>query len=582
ADLLQSFLETLPATQRPSAADTDRVMRSRSIDRIVDVVLEVFGAATPVAAAVEGPCPSFVSVESEAPLNARQSRRADGAVIVTEDEIGVTPLVVAAIQQAGGRAFVLSREDASSAEHVERRIAQILAEAGRVGAVLHLAPLSRTPMPQVADEWQRRTQTDVKALFQLLRALGTADPGVTTRLCTVAASLMGGRYGRDGQLGPGAPTGGAAVGMLRCLDREWPGSSGRAVDFAGSLAAADIAAHVIDELQHADDHVEVGYPDGARRAFGTAVTPRESGPADPALASADGWVVLATGGARGITAEAVQSLARQGVTIVLASRTPLPSEASEPAEHAALDAAGLRQAFIRAAAARQERVTPVQIDARVTRVLHDRDLRRVRAALEATGARVISQACDVSNADALAALVRGLYDTYGRLDAIIHGAGLIEDGLVVNKTPASFDRVFDTKVNAAFALARAVRPDGLKLAVFFSSVSGRAGNAGQIDYAAANEVLSRMAWWLRGAWPQTRVVSIAWGPWAGQGMASESVRARLRERGIEPIEPAAGRALLDAEMASSHRADVEIVAGIGPWDEGGPHAPRTLKLTTSR
>ena len=71
-----------------------------------------------------------------------------------------------------------------------------------------------------------------------------------------------------------------------------------------------------------------------------------------------------------------------------------------------------------------------------------------------------------------------------------------------------------TKAGAALTLAEHLRPDGLRFLVLFSSVSGRFGNRGQADYAAASEVLGKLAHELDSRWP-ARVVSIDWGPWAG-------------------------------------------------------------------
>ena len=78
-----------------------------------------------------------------------------------------------------------------------------------------------------------------------------------------------------------------------------------------------------------------------------------------------------------------------------------------------------------------------------------------------------------------------------RIDGVIHGAGVIQDKLIRDKTPESYDRVFGTKVESALILSRRLQFEQLKFCVFFASVAGRFGNRGQSDYAAANEVLSQ-------------------------------------------------------------------------------------------
>jgi NAD(P)-dependent dehydrogenase (short-subunit alcohol dehydrogenase family) len=99
-------------------------------------------------------------------------------------------------------------------------------------------------------------------------------------------------------------------------------------------------------------------------------------------------------------------------------------------------------------------------------------------------------------------------------------------------------RVFETKVNGAIALARRLRPDTLRFLVFFSSLSGRFGNARQTDYSAANEYLNKLAVHLDRAWP-ARVVAVNWGPW-NMGMVSGGLCAAYAEHGIGLIEVDAG------------------------------------------
>ncbi len=88
-----------------------------------------------------------------------------------------------------------------------------------------------------------------------------------------------------------------------------------------------------------------------------------------------------------------------------------------------------------------------------------------------------------------------------------------------------------------------MRGDALKFTVLFSSIAGRFGNVGQSDYAAANEILNKLAHWLDRRWPG-RVVSLIWGPWSGVGMVSQ-LESHLGRRGLGMISPEAGRSLAD-------------------------------------
>ena len=162
-------------------------------------------------------------------------------------------------------------------------------------------------------------------------------------------------------------------------------------------------------------------------------------------------------------------------------------------------------------------------------------------------------------------LIDDLYRRFGRIDAVLHGAGIIEDRQIEEKSMSSFDRVFDTKVDSAFILGQHLRPAGLRWVVFFSSVAGRFGNQGQVDYAAANEVLNRMACQFDDQWPATRVVSINWGPWRGAGMATHGIQRQFVAKGITPVEAADGCRFFVDELTYGQKSEVEIVAGEGPW-----------------
>src|SRR5262249_61816725 len=129
-------------------------------------------------------------------------------------------------------------------------------------------------------------------------------------------------------------------------------------------------------------------------------------------------------------------------------------------------------------------------------------------------------------------------ERFGPPVGVIHGAGVIQDKLLCDKTPESFDRVLGTKLDGALTLARLLEPKALRFAAFFSSVAGRFGNRGQGDYVAANEALNKLAVWLDRRWP-CRVVSLIWGPWSGVGMVSD-LEGHLGRRGLGMIPPDVG------------------------------------------
>jgi NAD(P)-dependent dehydrogenase (short-subunit alcohol dehydrogenase family) len=176
-------------------------------------------------------------------------------------------------------------------------------------------------------------------------------------------------------------------------------------------------------------------------------------------------------------------------------------------------------------------------------------------------------AVDVRNEAAFEGLLEDIYARHGRLDVMVHGAGIIEDKLLRDKTPASFDNVLLTKADSAFVLSRKLRADSLRCLLFMSSISAMFGNRGQADYSAANGILNGLAVSLAARWPG-RVVAMNWGPWDQSGMVSEETRQQFLSRGIQVIPPAEGAEAALREIECGPREEVLVGLGGGPWLDG--------------
>ena len=200
------------------------------------------------------------------------------------------------------------------------------------------------------------------------------------------------------------------------------------------------------------------------------------------------------------------------------------------------------------------------------------------ARMQRAGATVQYYQADVHDEAAIVELINGIYREFGRLDGVIHGAGVIEDKLIEDKTPASFDRVFDTKADSAFILYRVLRPDSLQFLVLFSSAAGTFGNRGQCDYAAANEVLNKMALYLDQRWPG-RVVAISWGPWAKAGMVSPALQREFVRRGVQSIPVPTGCRLFTQELQHGQKGEAAVILASGAWAEARPAGAVTVSPT---
>jgi len=364
---------------------------------------------------------------------------------------------------------------------------------------------------------------------------------------------LGGDFGRSALPADHLPCAGVA-GLLKSVAREHDFANIKIVDLDPKQQADDLASYLLDELLIRDGQIEVGYAMGVRQSL--ISTPAMLAPSRQSLELGPEDVILVTGGARGITAEIARALARFGSLLILTGRTKLSDE--ESAETIACPSAhALRQAL----ATGSMRDAPIaQIEQRCRELLAAREVQSTLHAIGAEGGRCVYYSVDLQDGSAVSDLVQYIYQQYGRLDGLVHGAGIIEDKLVSEKSIGSFRRVLETKAGSAIGLVAALGQD-TRFVAFLASVSGVLGNRGQADYAAANDVLDKLAWVLQ-ARPGMRALSVDWGPWGGTGMVSPSLARRYRDRGIELIAPDAGVRCFVQELLFGHAPQVLLSAPI--------------------
>ncbi|MEV6005128.1 type I polyketide synthase, partial [Streptomyces griseomycini] len=168
------------------------------------------------------------------------------------------------------------------------------------------------------------------------------------------------------------------------------------------------------------------------------------------------------------------------------------------------------------------------------------------AELTGAGAEVVLAACDTADRDALAQLLTGV-----RLTAVVHTAGLLDDGVVGSLTADRLAAVLRPKVDAAAHLDELTADQDLAAFVLFSSVAGVLGNPGQANYAAGNVFLDALAARRRAA--GRPAVSLAWGLWAERsGLTGHLDDDTLSTRGIAPLSTEQGLELLDRALADDH------------------------------
>ncbi len=480
----------------------------------------------------------------EIPQRARRpfAPPAGRVIIVVDDGRGVASAVAALLEDRGMHAVVLARGD-----QPERGVA--------VGGLVDVSALGDVASSDDAVAHLKDALVTVRGVASDLRGA----PGAFF----LAAFDTGGDFGTTRVDAVRAITGGLA-GLVKTAALEWPTVACKALDIdLTGMAALDAARIVIDELASGFDGVEVGRR-GAHRVEPIVVTEALAATGQSLVSPRS--VIVASGGARGVTATTLRALARAcKPRIVLLGRTDIV--AAEPASCAEIaEEAKLKPALIAVAKAEGRALSLVEIGQWAARIVAAREIRAFLGELEGLGAKAIYVATDIRDEKSVAAAVAEGRRAFGPITGIVHGAGVLADKRIEDKTREQVDRVVDTKVRGLRALLDATASDPLDLLCAFSSVAGRFGNVGQVDYAMANEAMSKMLQ----AEQQRRgsdvvVKAMHWGPWEG-GMVTPALHAIFVERGVHVLTHAEGARFFVDELAARRMAGafgttVEVVFG---------------------
>ncbi len=334
-----------------------------------------------------------------------------------------------------------------------------------------------------------------RVLHALLRRLRAPRVGVVTALGGLGLSTV--PAARVGQAG--------LLGYTKSLARERSDEVVRAIDVAPELGAEVAAKAIVSEILGADLDPEVAYSAAGRQVVELVKEPLVLAPAQ-ALGPED--VVLLTGGAGDLGRVVAKDLATRRLKgLLLVGRRP---------EDAAITA------FI--------------------------------GELAALGTKAVYAAADASDAAAMGRAIKRAAEVFGPVTVLIHIAGLIEDAPADKKTSESLDRVLGSKVSG-LAVALEASGTSLRRAVAFTSWAGRFGNAGQTDYAAANEIAGRMMLAARAKNPALTALAIDWPPWSTSAMVQKipsAIQSAMRAQGVTFVGDAEGAALARTLLDSGH------------------------------
>jgi malonyl CoA-acyl carrier protein transacylase len=226
-----------------------------------------------------------------------------------------------------------------------------------------------------------------------------------------------------------------------------------------------------------------------------------------------GDVVVMSGGATGISAHLARCLVPFAPRLVFLGRTLL-----DP---------GIHPAKSRSAHSASE-AFPFDYKAS--------EIARTLADLRSSGIEATYHTCDVTDPEAVRAILSDVASRYGRIDGIIHGAAVLKDGLVSQMTPDDFSTVTDVKFLGAWNLFSTAEGAGLRFFVGLSSGAAILGNPGQANYAAANRMMSALLRSLHRKNGAIRFKALMLPPVEGAGMAEDpEVREMMKRKGAAYI-----------------------------------------------
>ncbi|MFL5327829.1 MAG: SDR family NAD(P)-dependent oxidoreductase [Gemmataceae bacterium] len=470
------------------------------------------------------------------------------------------------LQLAAGASFVLIGADDGFAANLHTRGYSChihswndvpVGTADNIAGLIFLdpaAPLSGEALALRAFRWMQWASTSLRKAGQ--------DSGALL----VAVTRRGGQFGLENASERFGDAAGLA-GLVKTARHEWPEVHCKVIDIAETSPTDAVVGEILSV-----GPIEVGVTSHDRFELVAERVPQASYYSQLEISEND--VVVVSGGGRGVTSAVAIEMARvYRPVLILLGRTSLGDIEAEwlaPLQYESELKAGILSHWP------SGRPTPRDVDREYRRILAEREIRSTMEEISKAGSRVEYLAVDIRSPKDVAATIANVRTLVGPIRGIIHGAGVLADKRIEDKTVDQFKSVYETKVDGLQALLAATRDDPLAFVGLFSSSTGRFGRTGQADYSAANEVLNATARILARERPQCHVVAFNWGPWDG-GMVTPALRKIFAQENVGVIPIDEGAKFFVAELSATRPSPEIIVLGPEPnprRNEVRSNAPR--------
>ena len=539
----------------------------------------------------------YVPTVADAPLAQRQERRLskDRTVLIFADnsqlikayqeeckELGVKYHVFTTLKTRSKNTTIMNWESYEETEAALKAYAQ---EDPNIQGIVYLLGATVKKFDKKLSPHNELT----KYVMPLFIALRVFEKGLANR--TDADTFFAVNTKIDGNFGYFTkdefnPIVGALCGGTTCFRKdvyERTGAISKLMDFEPTTTPDEMAQKTMDEVLHGDMRLMIGTRGGVRSTILSLPTRLDRRTKHFDLA---GKTIIFTGSGRGIGAMLSQKIAAQYHSkiivldiIEIQEKTPLWATMNQ----AELDALK-KQMWEDLKADPTQKATPVLLERAFGRVKDSVTLYNNLQKLRELGSEVEYYHCDVMNAAMMKEVCTKIKAKNGRVDGLIHFAGLERSKLIYDKDPVEYYRIFDVKATSfgTFLANNIVRDDGFF--AFASSIAGKYGNLGQSDYASANDYLAKSSISLTNQ--GYRSVSIAMSAYKNVGMGVRAgVETFLRSNGVDFVDPEDGMQIFLDEIVYGQVPEIILTGSLGrldwdhqlkiDWDEIGATAPST-------